>query len=296
MEAHPVGERPRGHPAGALGIIHPFPTVLVSLATVALALIAGGNPPTVALLGVGMLGFQASIGATNDLADRVTDEARGAGKPLPAGQIGVRAAAAVAVIGAVLGLASSALVGPGALLLGTAGLACGISYDLWLRPRGLAVLAYALALPLLLGYAWFGAAGVPPPGGAGLLLLAALIGPGLHIANALVDVDLDAVDEPRGLAVRLGRRRGVSLLAAVVATTQLIAWLLWAGTHRPIGSVLLMASSGVLAVAGVVLSADRRRGSRSMGWTCQAVATALLGVGLAAALAGAASGAAPPSG
>jgi 4-hydroxybenzoate polyprenyltransferase len=233
-----------------------------------------------------MVGFQASIGATNDLADRVADGARGARKPIPAGQVSVRMARIVATAGAVAGLALSALVGPAALLLGAAGLACGIAYDLWLRPRGLAVIAYALALPLLVLYAWWGAAGAMPPGGAALLALAALIGPGLHLSNALVDVDLDATDEPTGLAVRLGQDGAVTALGTVVVVTQLLAWLLWAGTDRPLGPALLMLVGGLLAAVGVALSAGRRRRTRSTGWMTQAVATACLGIGLVAALAG----------
>lgn len=277
---------PRGHPAGALGIVHPFPSLLVSLATVALAVIAGGSPQTVALLGAGMLGFQSCIGATNDLADRARDRARGARKPIPAGQVGVPAATLVALTGAILGLGMSAIAGPVVLLVGASGLSCGIAYDLWLRPRGLAVLAYALALPLLLVYAWWGAAGVMPPGGLALIGLAVSIGPGLHLANDLVDVDLDALDEPTGLAVRLGRRGSVAVLATVVCVTNLLAWSLWSGTQRLPGSALVMVLGGLLAAAGVALSAGRRRRSRSMGWTCQALATALLAVGLLAGLAG----------
>jgi 4-hydroxybenzoate polyprenyltransferase len=276
---------PRGHPAGALGVIHPFPTTLVSAVTVALAVLAGGAPPTVALLGVGMLGFQSSIGATNDLADQAEDRARGARKPIPSGQVSPPVASRIAIAGAAVGLGLSALVSPVVLLVGASGLACGIAYDLWLRTRGLAVLAYALALPLLLLYAWWGAAGTAPPGGPVLLLLAALVGPGLYLANALVDVDLDAVDRSAGLAARLGHRAAVAWLALIVALAQSLAWLLWASTPRPTGPALVMLTGGALAVVGVALSAGHQRAMRSAGWTSQALATALLGVGLVAALA-----------
>jgi 4-hydroxybenzoate polyprenyltransferase len=253
---------------------------------VALALIAGGTPLAATLLGGAMLGFQSSIGATNDLADQVVDAARDARKPIPAGQVSVGAARVVAVAGAAVGLAIAALVSPAALQRGAAGLTCGIAYDLWLRARGLAVAAYALALPVLLLYAWWGAAGIAPPGGGALLLLAASIGAGLYLANALVDVDLDAVDEPTGLAVRLGQRGTVIALASILTVTQVLAWSLWGGTERPATPALGMLAGTVLAASGVVLSAGRTRATRSMGWTIQAVAAALLGVGLVATLAG----------
>lgn len=164
----------------------------------ALASLAGGSAQDVALLAAAMLGFQSSIGATNDLADRREDARRGVRKPLPAGQIGAPTATLVAIIGALVGLALSALFGPLVLLVGAIGLGCGIAYDLWLRSRGLEVLAYAVALPALLTYAWWGAAGSLPPGGLALLALAALIGPGLYIANALVDVEVDVHEDPLG--------------------------------------------------------------------------------------------------
>jgi 4-hydroxybenzoate polyprenyltransferase len=276
---------PRGHPAGALGIVHPFPTVLVSLVTIALASLAGGSAPDIALLGGAMLGFQSSIGATNDLADREEDGRRGAAKPIPAGQIGLPAAMLVALVGAGLGLGLSALVGPGVALVGAIGLGCGIAYDLWLRPRGLEALAYAVALPVLLVYAWWGASGALPPGGLALVALAALLGPGLYVSNALVDVDDDTRERTTVLTARLGRGASVTLLAVLVVTTHLLAWSLWLSTERPLVPALAMITGGALGMAGVGLSADRRRGARSLGWTAQALATALLGVGLLAALA-----------
>lgn len=275
---------PPGHPAGALGIIHPFPTVLVSLATVALASLAGGAPPTVVALGVGMLGFQSAIGATNDLADRARDRETGAAKPIPAGQIGLPAAVAVAVGGSAVGLVLAALVGPVVLVTGAVGLACGLAYDLWLRTRGLGTLAYAVALPTLLVHAWWGGSGTLPPGGAEVLLLAALVGPGLHLSNALVEPDLGTTLLGRADA-RDGHRLAVAVLGVVIGATHLLAWGLLAGTGRPDGPVWAMLAGGVLAALGVGLSASASRGRRAMGWTCQAIATASLAVGLLGALA-----------
>ena len=50
------------------------------------------------------------------------------------------------------------------------------------------------------------------------------------------------------------------------------------------GPGLVMIIGGGLAVGGVMLSTGQARGTRSMGWTSQALATALLGVALLAAL------------
>ncbi len=154
-----------GHPAGWLGILHPFPSLLVAALVGVLAALAGGTPMTIATLALAMLGFQVSIGATNDLADLPRDRASDTRKPLPAGQVTVGQARIVAVVGGVLGLALSATLGAGVLVVGLAGYLCGIGYDLWLRRRGLAWVAYAAACPLVLVYAWLGAAGSLPPAG-----------------------------------------------------------------------------------------------------------------------------------
>lgn len=231
-----------------------------------------------------MLALQSSIGATNDVADEADDRARGARKPIPAGQVGVPAAVAVAVAGAIVGLVLAAAVHPVLLLTAGVGLACGIAYDLWLRPTGLGTVAFAIALPTLLVHAWWGGSGDLPPGGLTLLLLAALVGPALHLSNALVDLELD-----RTLLVRLVRRPGqgmaVVVLAVIVGGAHLLAWLLLAGWGPPVGPATAMLAGGILAALGVALSANRERRGRSMGWTCQALGTALLGVGLLAALA-----------
>jgi len=283
--SRPIGApAPPGHPAGALGIIHPFPTVLVSLATVALASLAGGAAPTLAALGVGMLGFQSAIGATNDLADRARDRERGAAKPIPAGQIGVPGALAVAIGGALVGLVLAALVGPVVLVTGAVGLACGLAYDLWLRTRGLGTLAYAVALPTLLVHAWWGGAGTLPPGGGEVLLLAALMGPGLHLSNALVEPDLDTTLLAR-VGVRDGQRVAVAALGVVIGATHLLAWGVLAGAGLPMGPGTAMLVGGALAIVGVALSASRGRQRRALGWTCQAIATAALAVGLLGGLA-----------
>ena len=252
--------------------------------TVVLAALAGATTDVVILLGTAMVGFQSSIGATNDLADRAEDARRAARKPIPAGQVGLRAARLVAVAGALVGLGLSALVGPGVMVVGAVGLLCGIGYDLWLRPRHLEVVAYAIAIPALLVYAWWGAAGALPSGGLALVGLAALVGPGLYLANALVDADLDTLDGARGLVPRLGQRGSVAMLVVIVASTHALAWLVWMGTPRPAVATIAMLAGGGATVAGVILSARPERSRRSLGWMIQALGMAMLGLGLVAAL------------
>jgi 4-hydroxybenzoate polyprenyltransferase len=286
----------RGHPAGALGIVHPFPSVLVAFVVAAIAGLAGGSPVVVVTLALGMLGLQVSIGATNDLADLARDRAVGAPKPLPAGQVSVRTARAVAVIGALTGFALAATVGIDVLVVAIAGYACGIGYDLWLRTRGLAWVAYMAAIPLLLVYAWLGAAGTLPPSWALLLPLAAAVGPALHLSNSLVDVHSDAMDAAGGLAGRLGRRRALVGLAGLLTVVYGLAWVMVttrigrdsAGEGGSSGVAIMtivgMLVATALAIVGIGLSAGRSDRARAVGWAVQATATAILGISLVASV------------
>ena len=294
-----AGPTPSGHPAGALGIVHPFPSVLVSLVVAALAVLAGGTPLAIATLTIAMFGFQASIGATNDLADLPRDRLADSRKPLPAGQVTVRMARSVAVAGGLVGLGLSATIGPMVLLAGAAGYACGIGYDLWLRTRRLAWLAYAAAVPLLLAYAWLGASGTLPPAWPLLLPMAAAIGPALHVSNSLIDVDTDATDPAGGLAGQLGRSRSLAVLTAMLVIVYVLAWaavgvgpgslprsqgVVWPSATGGFLAAAGMLVATLLAAVGVGLSASHARSWRMAGWAVQAIATALLGVAWIAAI------------
>ncbi len=105
--------RPPSARLGAVGLIHPFPTALVAISTGILGLIAGGTVVQAATLTLAMAGFQASIGALNDLHDRVDDAVGQPWKPIPSGRVGPGAARSVVVAGAVVGSAGSLVLGAG---------------------------------------------------------------------------------------------------------------------------------------------------------------------------------------
>lgn len=271
-----------GHPAGPLGIVHPFPSVLVSLVVAALAALAGGTPQVIATLGLAMLGFQCSIGATNDLVDLPQDRMIGARKPLVVGQVSVAGARVVALAGALTGVLLSLDIGFEVMLVGMAGLVCGLAYDIWLRTRGLAWVAFAAASPLLLIYAWYGATGEMPPDWQLLLPMATAIGPALHLSNSMIDVVTDTTDPDGGLAGRMGHRRALATMAVLLGLVYGAAWVLVTGSD---GAVMLgMACATALAVLGGFLSRGAARGTRALGWHCQATGTALLAISLVAAV------------
>ncbi len=68
----------------------------------------------------------------------------------PRGRSANRSLARWPLVAVCVGLGLSLSLGPEVLLVGAAGYACGIGYDVWLRTRQLAWLAFAAAFPLLL--------------------------------------------------------------------------------------------------------------------------------------------------
>ncbi|HET7676616.1 MAG TPA: UbiA family prenyltransferase [Candidatus Limnocylindrales bacterium] len=246
--------------------------------------VAGGAPAVVLLLALGMLAFQVSIGATNDLADRAADGLSKPAKPIPAGLVSPAMARGVALGGGLLGLLATLLVamlGAGwpVVAVGLAGYGLGIAYDLRLKRAGLGWLAYALALPLLPAYAVLGATGRLTP--VVLLAMAAAVPAGiaLALANSLLDATADRRAGVGAVAVRLGepaaRRLMAGTQAAVVAGAWATALWLTAG-HQADLRPLLLAS---LAVGGgVALQLGGGGAARQRGWELQVLGVALLGV------------------
>lgn len=270
----------------ALRVIHPAPSAINALLVVTLASIAGASIATATWLAIAMLGFQASIGALNDIVDRDVDRRWKPAKPIPAGLVSPTAAAAVSIVGAIVGLAISAAFGPLVLVLGGLGYASGAAYDVILRRHGLGWLAYAAAFPLLLAWTWEAAASTLPPGWPSLLPVAALAGPALHLANSLVDADVDERAERPSLATRSGPRRAGWLLALLQAAILLLAWvtLLAMTAVPPIATTAALLATAAVAV-GVLLSGRERPRAREAGWLLQAGGLALLAAAWLASMA-----------
>jgi 4-hydroxybenzoate polyprenyltransferase len=268
----------RGHPLGRLALLHPFPSALDAALTAVLAWIAGAGTVTALVLAAAMFAFQASIGALNDLVDAPHDAVASPSKPIPSGLVSLGVARAVVLAGGAVGGVLSALVSPAAAIVGLAGYACGVAYDLRLKAEGLGWVAYAAAFPLLLVYAWVGAGAGLPPDWIIVLPVAAIAGPMLHLANGLVDPDGDRRTGSRGLVVRLGTRRATVLLVLLAIAVYGLAWVLLLTRSSPVLEVVLAGLASGLAIVGIAGSASRGERRRAWGWTLQAVAIALLSV------------------
>jgi geranylgeranylglycerol-phosphate geranylgeranyltransferase len=252
---------------------------------VALASIAGASAAVALTLGVAMLALQMAIGAINDSSDVEQDRIAKPWKPIPAGVISAATTTRLGIVSACIGLGISALFGPLVLLLGAAGLACGLAYDTVLGRRGVGWLCYAAAFPLLLAWTWLAAAGSLPPGWPLLLPLAAIAGPTIHLANSLVDVEADERSGAGSLATRLGRPRALRALSVLSFLIWGLAWLvLLSLPGLPVEAALAAASASAMAGVGLLSSWQSAGRMRQAGWLLQAVALALLAVAWAGAV------------
>lgn len=262
----------------ALRVVHPFPSILNSALVLGLSLVAGASTTTAGLLTLGMLGIQFCIGTVNDLHDEALDARSKSWKPLPAGLISRRSATVVAIASGIVGVVAPLLVDPVVSVLALAMLACGLVYDLWLKPTAFAWACFSIAFVLLPIYAWYGSAHALPPLSTFLLPLAALAGPALQLTNGLIDLERDEEGGVRTLATRLGRRSSLLVIAALLVAIYGIAWLTLV-QNSPTLSVVAVAGATVLALVGLALTGARRVDLRGAGWTAQTVAIAVLAVG-----------------
>jgi 4-hydroxybenzoate polyprenyltransferase len=261
---------------GLVRLTHPFPSILDGLVVLAIALIAGGGVPTALRLGLSMIALQASIGALNDLLDVERDAGRVPPKPIPGGQVSVRAARALWVGAAVLGLALAAPSGLPTLVVALAALSVGYGYDRFAKGTAWSWLPFALGVPLLPVFGWLGAAGSVPPAFAILLPTAVVAGAALAIANARADVERDAAAGVTSVATALGPDR---------------AWVVAACLFGFVGGValgsLLVTGADPLALAGAVVGVvvisigtwfggDDDAARRERAWEAQAVGIAVL--------------------
>lgn len=205
----------RGPTRDLLRAGHVGPGAVVTVVVIGLGVAAAVPAIRLAVLAVGVLAGQLVIGWVNDLVDVDRDRAGGrSDKPLVhpgplTPEIVVWAARTAAVVAVVASLAVGLLAG--ALHLVAVG--AGLVYDRWLKATPASALPYAVAFGLL---PVFTVAARPDDAVAATwaVVAGACFGVGVHLANALPDLEVDEVARVRGLPQRLGRRR--SLAAALV--------------------------------------------------------------------------------
>lgn len=259
-------------------LLHPFPSILDGIVVAAVAWLAGGGERPAVLLGISMTALQFAIGALNDIVDARADAGRLPPKPIPGGFVTPRTAGAVAIGAALVGLGLAALVDVRLVLLGVVVLAIGAAYDLVAKGTAWSWLPFAVGIPILPVYGWFGATGSLPASFTVLIPMAVLAGAALAIANARADVDTDRASGTASVATRLGPERawwvGAVLMGAAVGLG--IVFIGRQGWSLATWGLVVV---GVAVVGfGVVLG----RGAGAMrrrAWELQAIGAALAATG-----------------
>jgi 4-hydroxybenzoate polyprenyltransferase len=265
---------PGGRVRSLIFLGHPGPSILVTVVFVAIAGLAGRGVPDgmrILQLAGAMLPIQLCIGVINDVVDLPADAVAQPYKPLVHGVLPRSTAAWIGAILGAIGLGSAATINLGTLGLGVAALGAGLAYDIGLRRTVLSWVPWwgGMAVLPLMAYA---SAGSIPSRLLVLIPLAALIATGLHIANALPDIDTDRTAGVASLPVVIGRRTARWTGPAALVAAGVLALALAGPLHQ----------AGVLFFAGIavfgcgVLAAVATRSMRP--FPILAVATAVFAV------------------
>ena len=271
----------------AARVIHPFPTALNVVATIALAAVANDGTPSASVLlrlAAAMFCVQASIGAANDYCDRDLDALTKPWKPIVRGAIDPGAALRLAAVFAIIAGLLTATFGPLSMAAGAVGLAAGLAYNVRLKRTALSALPFMIALPALPFWVWLSLDRFSN-GLWWLLPFSPLAGLAVHLSNTLPDLDSDARAGVRGLAHTIGRRASIALawgsFAAAIALALVLG--LWLDYRWPV--FLLGAGSATLLLSLAIAAYARRPGNASLqiGFGLIGMATAALAAGWLAA-------------
>lgn len=271
---------------GLIRLVHPFPILLDGIASGVFALLAGGDGEAAVRLGLAMVALQASIGALNDVVDAPKDAVAKPGKPIPSALVTPGLAKGVSIGAAAVGLVLAAVSGPGLLVLAAAGLAIGYAYDLVAKGTAWSWVPFAIGIPLLPVFGWYGAAGSLPAHVALLVPLAMVAGAALAIANAIADAPRDAAAGVGSVAIRLGRRQAWVIGAALQASVGIVALgSAWAAGAATPAMAAIVVGIGLL-VAGLRLGRSASPVALERAWEVQAIGIVVLAVGWLQGMAG----------
>jgi 4-hydroxybenzoate polyprenyltransferase len=159
--------------------------------------------------------MQISIAMLNDYCDRRLDAVSKSGKPIPRGLIHAREALIGGFVMIAIMLILLIQLPLLALLVSLCYLVLGQAYNLGLKSTPFSGIVFALAMPLIPLYAFAGIGRVPyvlfwliPTG--------FLLGIALNLANSLPDIEQDAANGAKTLAVVLGVKRSFAVCQSMI--------------------------------------------------------------------------------
>ena len=263
---------------GLVRLSHPFPSLLDGLATFGLALVAGAAVPDAARLGVAMTALQVAIGSVNDLHDAPADAVAKRAKPIPSGLVPPGAAALLAVVAAAVGIGLSVPSGWGTVAIALAGLGVGLAYDLRLKGTAWSWLPFAIGIPLLPVYAWYGATGALPAAFAVLVPAAVATGAALAIGNARADAERDGASGVASIAIALGPSRAWAVQVAILAAVGVVAIGSAVAAGASVGQLALIGGAALVPTLAAAASRGLRPAALERAWEVEAIGVAGLAV------------------
>ncbi|GAC1633658.1 MAG: hypothetical protein NVS4B11_35100 [Ktedonobacteraceae bacterium] len=234
---------------------HPIPVLFHAIAVMVFALVAAWpyfNWSVIALVVAAHVAMQLSIAILNDYCDRRLDTLGRKHKPIPLGLVYPREALIVGLLFIVVMLLLLLPLNPLALLVSCLYLALGQGYNLGLKSTPLSGVVFALAIPLIPLYAFLGVGHVLPVI-LWLVPIAALLGIVLNLANSLSDIEEDAVNGARTLAVVLGVRGVYITCPLLIIFSMLLIGILTFAHVIPAHTQLVLPTLVVTGVAALGL-------------------------------------------
>ena len=200
---------------------HPVPVMFHILAVTVFTLLAAWPHfiwSIIVLVIAAHAAMQISIAMLNDYRDRRLDAASKPGKPIPRGLIHAREALISGFVMIAIMLILLIQLPLLALLVSLCYLVLGQAYNLGLKSTPFSGIVFALAMPLIPLYAFAGIGRVPyvlfwliPTG--------FLLGIALNLANSLPDIEQDAANGAKTLAVVLGVKRSFAVCQSMIVLT-----------------------------------------------------------------------------
>lgn len=220
--------RRRGTALSLVLASHPLPALAVTAGLATAAALTGRSLPEVGLVAAAVLTGRLTIGWLDDVVDRDRDRQVGRlDKPVAMGWVDpgtVTFSIAVAVL-VLVPLAVANGTYAGLALLGA--VASSWLYNGWFKRSVLSWLPHAVSFGLLPAFLSYGGLGGGMHGGPPtwtMTVLAALLGIGVHVLEALPDLVQDNATGLRHLPLRIALRTGAPrLLWASLAFTLLVA-------------------------------------------------------------------------
>ena len=249
--------RPGDVALGFFLLCHPVPVLLHTIAVTLFALLASWphfDWLTLLLVISAHTSMQCSIAVFNDYLDRQLDsESHKLGKPLVSGIVRPAEALILGICWLSLMILLLLFLPPLAILLSFLYLILGQGYNLGLKSTFWSGIVFALAIPLIPIYAFVGVGHVS----AFIFWLfpvSALLGIVLNLANSLPDIQADAAQHVRTLAVVLGIR-GTRIVCPLLIFCAEVLILGLATTGIVIVHTIILVSTLLLSTLFVIIIA-----------------------------------------